>query len=113
VLSALGVALAVAGAVLYAVAGGFTTSRLGGDAAYQAGGVIWIWMPPILGLGIILLCVALLIRRLSRAGALVVGGLAVVYVLGSVVTGGFLPPFVVSLLWMPLGILWLRALRRG
>ena len=113
ILSAVGVALAVVGTVLYAVAAGFEDGRLGDSPAFATGGVIWVWLPVVLGLGVLLLCLTLLLRGLSRVGAIVIGGLAAVYVLGSVVTGGFLPPFVISLLWLPLGVVWLRALRRG
>lgn len=61
---------------------------------------------------IVLLATTMHVSGRHRAAGLVVGAIAVVAFLISIAAYDYTPPFVVAMLWCPLGIAWLRGARR-
>lgn len=112
-LAGLSALAAVVSLVLRLVAMGFTGARLGDDPAYLLSEQVVNrigWFASLLAIG--LLCIALASSGVRRITGIVVGCASAVVVLLSLFAYDFLPPFLVGLLWTPVGITWLIGLRR-
>ncbi|MET0735237.1 MAG: hypothetical protein ABWY55_06305 [Microbacterium sp.] len=89
----------------------FTEDRLGDNRWYT------FWEPmSYLGMDLAItatafLCAALFAGTVRRRTGLVVGVIAVVYLVAAIALP--MPPFVISFLWCALGIVWLRSIRTG
>ena len=111
-LGAVAIGLLIPYAPLRIAAAGFTEPTLGQNPLYG------VWEVPyavswylVLG-ALVLLCAAQFLGTRHRASSVVLGVLALGVILCFAVQVE-LPPFVVALLWCPLGIVWVRAQRRA
>lgn len=92
---------------------GFTTPTLGEDPRWNAG---LAWLPVSFGLPVVqllLLCIALWVPRLRPLAGLVIGIVCLVALIVIAVAAEFVPPFVLALIGCPIGISWVRGVRRA
>lgn len=94
-------------------ASNFTTARVGEDPAYQFSNALFPWIFGSAFLQLALLSAALWTTRLRPVAGLVLGILSLVALILTIVTGGYVPPFVLGLIGCPIGISWLRGVRRA
>ncbi|PWJ49874.1 hypothetical protein SAMN06264364_12440 [Quadrisphaera granulorum] len=116
VLAAAAAVLAVAGGVVDAVlriaAAGFDGARLGDDGLFRAAELASNVAFSASAAAIVLLAAAFSVTGIHRTTGTVVGALGTVVLLVSVVAYAFVPPFVLALLWLPLGVVWLLGTQR-
>lgn len=94
-------------------ASNFTAARVGDDPTYQLSNALFPWIFGGALLQLALLSAVLWTTRLRPVAGLVLGILSIVALILMIVTGGFVPPFVLGLIGCPIGISWLRGLRRA
>lgn len=112
VAAALSIALAAINTTLRIIASGFTTPALGDDAAYRLGeGVVYFASFALAVLAVALTAAVFVVSGARRRTGIVVGAIGFVVLVLAIIAPAIVPPFVVGLLAMPLGIAWLRGLR--
>ena len=111
VVGAVSIALFLPYAAFRIAAMGFTEQRLGDNEWYS------FWEPAgYVGnhaalAALALLCVALFVGARIRTASLIIGALAVAFLIAGIAQL-LLPPFIISFLWCALGVVWLRSIRR-
>lgn len=109
-------ALSVLGMAPYApfriAAMGFTEPTLGDNGLFSVWDMAGMFAFGLAIVAVALLCAAMYFSGVRRTPALVVGVLAVVCGIATLAMVP-LPPFIISFLWLALGIIWLRGIRRN
>ena len=98
-------------APLRIAAAGFSEGTLGQNALYALWEIPFDVSRYLMLASLALLCVSRWLATSHRASAVVIGALTLVVAI-CYAAGLELPPFIASLLWCALGIVWLRAVRR-
>ena len=112
VVGAIGLALGLGFAAMRAAAVGFDATRLGDDSVYQVGHVVGYVGYGFGMLALVLVSVAMYRGGVHRVGGLVIGIISLIALLAYVVAPPYTPPFTIALIWLPLGIVWLRGTER-